>query len=91
MAHYRLHHVHAPAECRAAHAAWRGWRSPLREADAVSSCRFGGHETWWDVECASRAEALALLPAFVARRTEAIQVERPRSIRPAGLYRRERV
>lgn len=83
MAHYRLHHRHHPHECRAAHAAWRGWQSPLREAESVSSCHFGGHETWWDVECASAAEALALLPAFVAERTTAIPVER-HQIRAAG-------
>lgn len=77
MPHYRLHHRHRPEECRAAHAAWRGWGSPLRSAEPVSSCHFGGHEIWWDVECASETEALALLPAFVAERTTAIRVERP--------------
>jgi hypothetical protein len=83
MPHYRLHHRHRPSECRSAHAAWRGWSSPLREAESVSSCHFGGHETWWDVESASEAEALALLPAFVAERTTAIRVERLRPSRAA--------
>jgi hypothetical protein len=40
----------------------------------VASCRSGGHAIWWTVEAASEAEALALLPFYVAERTTATSV-----------------
>lgn len=74
MPQYRIHHHHEPAECGPVVASWKGWDSPLRHTGAVSSCAFGGHEAWWDVEGESEAEVLALLPAFVAERSTATRV-----------------
>jgi hypothetical protein len=72
---FRLHHRHAPRECAAAFAAWRGFQSPLRHRTTIGTCRLGGHELWWDVEVDSVAAALALLPRYVAERTEVVAVE----------------
>jgi hypothetical protein len=69
-----LHHRHAPAECAAAFAAWQGFDSPLRLHPAASTCLDGGHALWWRVEAPDRHAALALLPPFVARRSDAIAV-----------------
>jgi hypothetical protein len=69
-----LHHHHAPAECAAAFAAWQGFDSPLRRHPAASTCLDGGHALWWRVQAADRQAALALLPPFVAYRSDAIAV-----------------
>jgi hypothetical protein len=74
MPSFLLHHRHEPPECAAAFAAWRGFASPLRRHPAVSTCLAGGHAVWWRVVAADRTAALALLPAYVAQRTEAIHV-----------------
>jgi hypothetical protein len=74
MAHFLLHHRHEPRECAAAFAAWQGFASPLRHRGAASTCLAGGHAVWWRVEASTREAALALLPEFVARRTEPIEV-----------------
>lgn len=74
MALFLLHHRHEPQECAAAFAAWAGYASPLRHARAPSSCLTGGHGLWWRVAAPSEGEALALLPPFLAARTEAIAV-----------------
>jgi hypothetical protein len=74
MSRYLLHHTHAAAECGAAFAAWRGFDSPLRASLATSSCLAGGHAVWWEIEARDLSAALALLPPFVARRTDAIPV-----------------
>jgi hypothetical protein len=71
---FLLHHRHAPEECGAAYAAWRGFDSPLRRALAPSTCLAGDHCIWWRVDAPDASAALALLPAFVARRTDPIQV-----------------
>ena len=71
---FLLHHQHAPAECAAAFAAWQGFDSPLRAAAAASTCLAGGHALWWRVEATDRQAALALLPPYVAHRTDAIAV-----------------
>jgi len=78
MATFLLHHEHAAAECAAAFAAWSGFTSPLRRRSAHSTCLAGGHAVWWIVQAADRDEALALLPAFVARRASATEVRRVR-------------
>jgi hypothetical protein len=71
---FLLHHRHAPAECRAVFASWKGFDSPLRHASTLGSCPQGGHELFWRV-CASDADAaLAQLPPYVASRTEAVEV-----------------
>jgi hypothetical protein len=65
-----LNHRHRPEECRAAYAAWNGFDSPLRDREAVASCASGGHGILWTVEADDEQRALALLPRFVAERTE---------------------
>jgi hypothetical protein len=74
MALFLLNHEHQPGECEAAFAAWQGFNSPLRHRPAPSTCLTGGHALWWHVEAADRAAALALLPRYVAARTEAVRV-----------------
>ena len=74
MPFFLLHHQHEPNECAAAFAAWQGFDSPLRHGRAPSSCLAGGHALWWQVEAPNRRAALGLLPAFVAQRTNPIQV-----------------
>jgi hypothetical protein len=72
--HYLLQHRHEAQECGVAFASFKGHASPLRHEATIGSCRSGGHELWWTVEAASEAEALALLPHFVAERTTATRV-----------------
>jgi hypothetical protein len=77
MASFMLTHRHAPDECPVAFAAWRGFESPLRHADATASCSAsagGDHVMWWAIEAAGRREALAQLPAWIADRTEVSEV-----------------
>jgi len=74
MARFLLEHRHAPAECARAFAAWLGFTSPLRHHAAASSCLAGGHAVWWHVDAPDRLAALALLPDFVAERTEVRRV-----------------
>jgi hypothetical protein len=65
-----LSHRHAPEECGAAFAAWKGFDSPLRRLPALASCVDGLHRAWWHVEAPDAESALAQLPPFVAQRTE---------------------
>lgn len=51
-----------------------GAPSTARGLSAPSTRLAGGHRIWWSVEAPDEALALALLPVFVARRTEAIAV-----------------
>jgi hypothetical protein len=74
MPSFLLHHRHEAHECAAAFAAWQGFDSPLRHGRVRSSCLTGGHDLWWQVEATDHREALALLPRFVARRTDPIQI-----------------
>ncbi len=71
---YLLHNVHEPSECAATFAAWRGFESPLRHRLAASTCLAGGHYLLWRVEADSVDEATALLPEFVAVRTQVVAV-----------------
>ena len=71
---YQLYHRHAAEECPVAFAAWKGFNSPLRWQPVLSSCTTGGHQLWWTVEASDPAAALALLPAYVAARTEVAEV-----------------
>jgi len=79
MARFMLSHSHGPEECGVVFAAWRGFESPLRRAAATSSCESvdGGsaHAIWWQVDAPDRDAALALLPPFVAERTQATEVK----------------
>jgi hypothetical protein len=74
MSRFVLHHRHEAHECGAVFASFKGHNSPLRRRPTVASCRSGGHAIWWTVEAASEAEALALLPFYVAERTTAASV-----------------
>jgi hypothetical protein len=74
MPSFLLHHTHTADECAAAFAAWHGFASPLRSQAAASTCLAGGHALWWRVQATSANAALALLPPYVARRTNAIAV-----------------
>jgi hypothetical protein len=69
MPRFVLHHRHEARECGVVFASFKGHNSPLRRQPTLASCRSGGHAIWWTVEAASEAEALALLPSFVAERT----------------------
>jgi hypothetical protein len=75
MPRYVLHHRHEPHECGVVFASFRGHESPLRHRPTVGSCRSGGHEIWWTVEAACEADALRLLPFYVAERTTATRVQ----------------
>jgi hypothetical protein len=74
MPRYLLHHEHGPAECGAVFASFAGHASPLRHQPTMSSCRFGGHAIWWDVNAASEADALELLPSYIAQRTTVVAI-----------------
>jgi hypothetical protein len=71
---FLLEHRHEPHECGVAFAAFRGFESPLRHKATLASCHSGGHSIWWTVEATSEANALALLPFYVAERTTATPV-----------------
>ncbi len=74
MAQFILFHRHDPGECGTAFAAWRGVESPLRHKSTLGSCANGGHTLWWTVEALDRLSALALLPDYLAERTEVVEV-----------------
>jgi hypothetical protein len=71
---FLLQHRHAPDECGAAYASFKGGTSPLRQEAALASCDEGGHAMWWTVEAANETEALGLLPYFVFQRTTVTKV-----------------
>ena len=74
MATFVLAHIHEPAQCSTAFAAWHGFDSPLRSKKVLSSCVRGGHRLYWFVEADDASAALAQLPPFIAERTEATEV-----------------
>ena len=74
MSRFVLHHRHQAHECGVVFASFKGHTSPLRRHPTLASCRSGGHAIWWTVEAASEAEAVALLPPYVAERTTAARV-----------------
>ena len=74
MTRYLIHHRHAEHECGVAFASFRGHESSLRHGAALASCASGGHGIWWIVDAATEADALALLPFFVAERATATAV-----------------
>ena len=74
MHRYLLYHRHEPHECGVVFTSFRGHRSPLRHQPTLASCRSGGHAIWWAVEAPTEADALALLPTYVAERTTATSV-----------------
>jgi hypothetical protein len=74
MPRFLIQHRHEPRECGVVFAAFRGHESPLRHRATLASCAFGGHAIWWSVEAVGEAEALALLPFYVAERAIATRV-----------------
>ena len=74
MARYVIHHRHEADECGVVFASFRGHESSLRHRAALATCAFGGHAIFWAVEAADEAQALGLLPYFVAERATAIRV-----------------
>jgi hypothetical protein len=74
MTRYLLEHHHRPDECEVVFASFKGHRSPLRHQATLASCHSGGHAIWWTVEAEGEAEALSLLPYFVAQRTSTTRV-----------------
>jgi hypothetical protein len=75
MHRFLLQHHHEPSECGVVFASFKGHDSPLRHKATLASCRSGGHAIWWTVEAASEADALRLLPFYVADRTTATRVQ----------------
>jgi len=69
MSRYLLQHRHESRECGVVFASFKGHRSPLRHRPTLASCRSGEHSIWWTVEAEDEAEALRLLPRYVAERT----------------------
>ncbi|HEU5372493.1 MAG TPA: hypothetical protein VFU51_08910 [Gaiellaceae bacterium] len=74
MPRYLLQHQHEPRECSAVFASFKGHESSLRHQATLASCRSGGHAIWWTVDAESEADALRLLPAYVAARTTVARV-----------------
>jgi hypothetical protein len=74
MPRYLVHHCHQPHECGVAFASFRGHESSLRHRATLASCTSGGHAIWWAVDAPTEAEALALLPFFVAERATVTRV-----------------
>ena len=77
---FALRHRHSPRECAVAYAAWRGFQSPLRHEPTLATCGSGScddaadHLLMWTVDAESEQAALALLPPWLAERTEAYGV-----------------
>jgi hypothetical protein len=78
MSRFLLHHRHRPDECGAVFASFKGHQSPLRHRTTVASCRSGGHAIWWTLDADGDADALQLLPPFVAERTTVTPVDEVR-------------
>jgi hypothetical protein len=74
MHRYVLHHRHEPHECAVVFASFKGSASPLRHQLTLASCRSGGHEIWWTVDAEGEADALRMLPDYVATRTSVVSV-----------------
>jgi len=73
---FLLHHRHQPDDCRVAFVSLKAYDSPLPRRPAIASCRSGGHAIWWKVKAATAADALALLPVFIATRTSVTTVSK---------------
>jgi hypothetical protein len=73
---FLIRHRHEASDCAVVFAAFKGHDSSLRHRATLASCAFGGHTIWWTVQAASEADALALLPFYVAQRSTATRVAR---------------
>jgi len=74
MSRYVLQHRHQPQECGVVFASFKGHATPLRHRPTLASCRSGGHAIWWTVDAETEADALRLLPPYVAERTTVARV-----------------
>jgi hypothetical protein len=74
MPSFRIVHRHNSGECPAAYAAWKGFDGMLRGQRTTSSCRWGDHQIWWDLEAANEVEALRRLPRYVSDRAVAVRI-----------------
>jgi hypothetical protein len=74
MASFRIAHRHEPEECAVVYAAWKGFDSPLRGHTTTSTCRWGDHQIWWDLETVDQDEAMSYLPRYVADRAVALRI-----------------
>jgi hypothetical protein len=74
MPRFLIHHRHEARECGVVFASFKGEDSPLRRRPTLASCGFGGHAIWWAVEATGEAEALAMLPFYVAERASVTRV-----------------
>jgi hypothetical protein len=74
MSRYVLQHRHEPQECGVVFASFKGHATPLRHRATLASCRSGEHAIWWTVEAETEADALRLLPPYVAERTTVARV-----------------
>ena len=78
MPRFLIHHRHAPAECGATFASFKGDTSPHRGKATLATCLAGGHDIWWLADAADQEEALAQLPYYVARRSTAVEIREVR-------------
>ena len=74
MPSFRIVHRHSSKECAAAYAAWKGFDGMLRGHPTASSCRWGDHQIWWDLDADNGAEALRRLPRYVSDRAVAVRI-----------------
>ena len=74
MSRYLLEHRHGPQECGVVFASFKGHATPLRHRATLASCNSGEHAIWWTVEAETEADALRLLPPYVAERTTVARV-----------------
>ncbi|HEX6664037.1 MAG TPA: hypothetical protein VF025_10205 [Gaiellaceae bacterium] len=74
MPRYVLHHRHEPQECGVVFASFKGHATPLRHRATLASCHSGEHAIWWTVDAETEADALRLLPPYVAERTTVARV-----------------
>lgn len=83
---YLITHRHRARDCGVAFAAWRGFESPLRHTSALATCRDAAagpgseHVLFWTVEADSPGAATAMLPPWLAERSEVqrvVEVEIP--------------
>ena len=72
---YLLEHRHEPEECGVVFRSFKGYASVLRHRATLASCRSGGHAIWWMIEAEGEADAVALLPTYVAKRTTITRVD----------------
>ena len=82
MSRFMLQHRHTARRVRRGFRGIQGTREPLRHRTTLASCRSGGHAIWWTVEAETEAEALQLLPYYVAERTTVSRVSEVRSHDP---------